>query len=176
MGFLRSIKNLQKQAKKISVTPGAISVQLDPEELAWINSHPAEWKAMYKKTEDDEMSRVYGPDWREHKAIERLHFSLHNLIEREWFKYKKGEPGARESLIAACQRQIALGPRFARAWREQNKAIGDHRFDDGWLPHHIGFHKLISLMWREENFAEAFRLADLASAQGWGGDLLQEGL
>ncbi len=161
MGFLAALKKLGVHWDPSN----PLSVELPQEYVDWIDSHPDEWKAMQKKYHDEAMLGIYGPNWRKHKAVERLHFFLHDLIEREW--YKKGDPGARESLILACQRQIDLAPRFAQAWREENKAIGDHRFDDETLPGHAGFSRLISLMWKEENFAEAIRLAELASAQGW---------
>jgi len=89
-----------------------------------------------------------------------LHFSCQGMIE-DAGRQLRGNPGALESIAAACKKQIELAPLAAQVFRREYP--GDP------LPRHVGFQELVDIHERQGNYQEAVRVAKEASAQGWAG-------
>lgn len=89
-----------------------------------------------------------------------LHFIYLTMIKAN-YRSRELALGARDAAVAACEKQIALGPRAAAAFIERY---------GGKCPMHTGFQQLAIIREKQQNFDEVIRLCDLAEKQGWTGD------
>jgi len=89
------------------------------------------------------------------------HFTYQTMIETS-YKDRDADAGALDMAITACEEQIALAPRAARAFRSE--------YGDGSLPAHRGFEQLAIIREKQGDYAEAIRLSRLALEQEWAGD------
>lgn len=90
-----------------------------------------------------------------------LHFAIQGLIEATYAD-RNTDPEALDAAIAACERQIALAPRAAQAFRRA--------FPKTPLPAHVGFRQLAIIREKQRQFDEAIALCRQAKQQGWTGD------
>jgi tetratricopeptide (TPR) repeat protein len=74
----------------------------------------------------------------------------------------RGVPGHLEKAIEACNQQIALGERAAKAFRREYEASP--------LPSHKGYLQLAIILEKQGKFLEAIELCRKAEEQGWAGD------
>ncbi|MBI4491922.1 MAG: hypothetical protein HY690_03915 [Chloroflexi bacterium] len=94
-----------------------------------------------------------------------LHFVYGSQVPA-YYRLRKTDPAMLDAAIVACEKQIALGPRAARAFRRWYRSMGT---DDG-LPEHTGFEQLAIIRERQGDYVEAIRLCKEAKRQGWGGN------
>jgi hypothetical protein len=112
------------------------------------------------------IAATWPEDWRtyarrvERQSRERSAKVL-DLI-RAAYAERDTDPEALCAAVAACERQIALGPRAARAFRRGSP--------DQPLPSHTGFKQLAIIREKQGDFAGAIELSRQAMQQGWGGD------
>ena len=92
-----------------------------------------------------------------------------------YYAERETQPGAFEAAVAACERQIAIGPQAWAAfvaWDEENTrkliAFDSVHRDSAFLASgHRGFQQLAIIREKQGEFAEALRLCREASRQGW---------
>lgn len=89
------------------------------------------------------------------------HFSYQGMIQT-YYPDRDRDPRALPKTIRACEKQIALAPKAAKAFKEQYRGA--------LLPHHVGFTQLAILREKEGAYAEAMQLSRVAMKQGWAGD------
>lgn len=90
-----------------------------------------------------------------------LHFLYATVIQLR-YRWRHDDPAAMTDTIEACERQIAIAPRAATAFRRRDSS--------GHLPAHFGYKKLAVIRTKQGDFEGAIRLCEKALAQGWGGD------
>ncbi len=78
------------------------------------------------------------------------------------YRHRNADPTVLNEGIAACEKQIALAPMAAVAFKEW---LPNHP-----LPAHTGFYQLTVIRDKQGNYEEAIRLSRLALEQGWAGD------
>jgi hypothetical protein len=93
--------------------------------------------------------------------IEHVHFFWQVLIEL-FYSMRQESDTAIQIVKEACLEQIRIAPQSARFFK---KEYPKHE-----LPGHMGFHRLIQMEYKNANFVEAIRLAEIAFGQGWRGD------
>lgn len=71
-------------------------------------------------------------------------------------------PGYLEKAIEACNQQIALGAKAAKAFQKEYK--------DSSLPGHKGYQQLAIILEKQGRFDETIELCRTAESQGWAGD------
>jgi tetratricopeptide (TPR) repeat protein len=74
----------------------------------------------------------------------------------------RATPGYLEKAIDACNQQIALGAKAAKAFQNGDK--------DSSLPGHKGYQQLAIILEKQGRFDEAIELCRNAESQGWAGD------
>ncbi len=89
------------------------------------------------------------------------HFTLQQLIEVNYAD-RNNDPTAFDTAIRACERQIDLAPKAAKAFRSA--------YPNSPLPSHVGYTQLAIVREKQGNYAEAIRLSRQAHAQGWAGN------
>ena len=94
------------------------------------------------------------------EVLER-HITYHRMI-LVYYRDRTRNPDALPLAIEACQRQIALGPEAAVAFRREYSYQA--------LPEHTGFKQLAIIREKARDYAEAVRLSHEAIRQGWAGD------
>jgi hypothetical protein len=103
-----------------------------------------------------------------------LHFAYSEAI-KFWYSRRDADPEALPAAIAACEQQIALGPRVARAFRQDAidsagklSGFAGERVEPVFASmSHRGFQQLAIIREKQGDFAEALRLAIEAQTQGW---------
>jgi len=90
-----------------------------------------------------------------------LHFVYAGMI-KTFYVDRDNDPEALDLAIAACEKQIALGPEAAEAWTRESPEEP--------LPGHTGYTQLAIIREKHKNFADAISLSRLAMKQGWAGD------
>lgn len=119
----------------------------------------------FKKTEDRSIAkRILAKAesiGRHGSDVLDLHFVYQTMIQSA-YRARDVEPGAIEEAITACEKQIALAPKAARAFKKE--------FPSSPLPAHVGYTQLAIIRENQKNYAEAIRLAKQADRQGWNGD------
>jgi tetratricopeptide (TPR) repeat protein len=90
-----------------------------------------------------------------------LHFTYSTLIEA-WYRDRDSLPNALDEAIKACQGQIAIAPKAARAFKKE--------YPESPLPSHVGFTQLTIIYDKQGRHAEAIQVAQQAKQQGWVGD------
>jgi hypothetical protein len=95
------------------------------------------------------------------KDVLGLHFTCQALIE-VWYRDRDTLPNALEETIKACQMQISIAPKAAKAFKKE--------YPESPLPGHEGFSLLTLIYEKQGNYAEAIRVAQQASKQGWMGN------
>jgi hypothetical protein len=90
-----------------------------------------------------------------------LHFVYAGMI-KTYYADRDNDPEAVDLAIAACEKQIALGPEAAKAWKRE--------YPREPLPAHTGYTQLAIIREKQKNFADAISLSRLAMKQGWAGD------
>ena len=90
-----------------------------------------------------------------------LHYCYMTRIQLH-YRHRNANPKALDEAIAACEKQIALAPKSALAFKK-------------WLPNeplvaHTGFYQLAVIRDKQGNYEEAIRISRLAMEQGWAGD------
>ena len=89
-----------------------------------------------------------------------LHFTYLGMI-KTFYRVRDTDPAALDAAISACEKQIALAPDAAKAWRSEYS----------WgLPAHTGFTQLAIIREKQKDYDEAIRLSKEAMSQGWFGD------
>ena len=78
------------------------------------------------------------------------------------YKNHKMYPGALDKAIEFCEKQIALAPKAAEAFRRE--------LSGGALPKHPGFEQLAVILEKQGRLDEAIALCKEAKRQGWGSD------
>lgn len=89
------------------------------------------------------------------------HFYLQNCIE-VFYRGRSETPSRLPDAIRACERQIAMAPAAAKAFR------GEYP-DDESLPEHVGYKQLCTILAGEQTL-RAIELARQALDAGWAGD------
>lgn len=89
-----------------------------------------------------------------------IHFLYQSMIQT-YYRHR-AQPEYLESAVAACKKQIALGPTAARAFKREPY------FKE--LPRHVGFEQLAIIREKQGDYADAIRLSQAAKKQGWNGD------
>lgn len=87
------------------------------------------------------------------------HFVYGQMI-KVYYAERETQSGAFDAAVAACERQIAIGP---QAWA----AFGAVDAFAGVALSHRGFHQLAIIREKQGDFTEALRLCREASRQGW---------
>lgn len=95
------------------------------------------------------------------KRVVSLHFAYQGLIE-SWYPDRDKLPHALDEAILACQAQIKLGPKVAKAMKKE--------FPDRPLPRHIGFQQLTIIYDKKGQHQDAIKVSEEAKKQGWNGD------
>jgi hypothetical protein len=88
-------------------------------------------------------------------------YFLEQSIIRAYYPDRR-DPVAFAQVVVAAERQIALAPRAAAAFRRLNP--------DAALPEHLGYRQLAIAREKQGRLDEAMRLSRQALAQGWAGD------
>jgi tetratricopeptide (TPR) repeat protein len=89
-----------------------------------------------------------------------LHYT-YSWMGKIYFGVRHAVPAALEMAIEACEKEIALAPKAARALRRTPKQP---------LPSHGGYRHLALIREEQGDYAEAIRLYKAAKKQGWSGD------
>ena len=95
-------------------------------------------------------------------ASTRDRFWLYATEIRAYYPDRATDPVAFATAIAACERQIALAPRAASAFRQRGPRAP--------LPEHLGYKQLAIIRAKQGRDDDAIALARQALAQGWAGD------
>ncbi len=90
-----------------------------------------------------------------------LHFTYSEMIPI-YYRDRNTDPSAFEAAVAACEKQIELGPQAAAAFRAEYPSAD--------LPSHRGFTQLAIIREKDRNYPEAIRLANNALDQLWAGN------
>ncbi len=91
-----------------------------------------------------------------------LHFTYSEMIPI-YYRDRDGDSAAVDAAIATCEKQVALAPEAAQAFKVEYPT-------DSELPGHRGFNQLAIIREKERNYPEVIRLASEAMAQGWAGN------
>ena len=103
------------------------------------------------------------------------HFIYSHMIE-VYYAERETQPGAFEAAVAACERQIAIGPQawaaFVAEPGERARRVGEltgleYEAPIFLAPSHRGFVQLAIIREKQGDFTEALRLCGEASSQGW---------
>ncbi len=89
------------------------------------------------------------------------HFTYQGMIET-YYPDRDHDPRALLNAIQACDKQISLAPKAAKAFKQQ--------YRNRPLPHHVGFTQLAIVREKERAYTEAIHLSREALKQGWAGD------
>ena len=89
-----------------------------------------------------------------------LHF-LHAQRVKTFYRWRESVEGALDEAIMACERQIALGPRAAGAWRSEYPG------ED--LPAHTGYEQLRVILEKQGRYKDAIESCQEAMREGWAG-------
>ena len=90
-----------------------------------------------------------------------LHFVYAGMV-KTFYADRDTELGALDFAIAACEKQIALAPEAAKAWKSE--------YPKEPLPAHTGYTQLAIIREKQKNLREAISLSRLATEQGWAGE------
>jgi hypothetical protein len=82
--------------------------------------------------------------------------------EVDIFYKDRDDPAMMNAAIAACQRQISLGPEAAEAFLAE--------YPGSSLPSHRGFEQLAIIRDKQGDYQDAIALSEQARNQGWSGD------
>jgi len=97
---------------------------------------------------------------------------MHFLYQAEiqiFYRQRDRDPEAFNEAVEACQKQIGLAPKSARAFKEA--VIGEeHGKGESALPGHVGYRQLAIIREKQKDYIEAIRLSKQAKKQGWNGD------
>ncbi len=88
------------------------------------------------------------------------HFVCQGLIQ-SYYKDRDKDPAAFDKAIAACEKQIAMAPEAALAFKQDG-------LDP--LPSHVGFKQLAIIREKQGDYVQVIRLSRTALEQGWAGD------
>lgn len=94
-------------------------------------------------------------------SILDAHFLYLQMI-RTYYKDRDDVSGALDKTIQECEKQIAIGPQAARAFRAETWSHGPLE--------HTGYKQLTIIRDKQGDYAAAIRLCEEAKAQGWAGD------
>jgi hypothetical protein len=89
------------------------------------------------------------------------HFFLQNCIE-VYYRGRSETPSRLPDAIRSCERQIAMAPEAAKAFRDE------YPYDDS-LPEHVGYKQLCIILAGEQT-TRSIELARQALDAGWAGD------
>lgn len=89
------------------------------------------------------------------------HFSYQAMIQT-YYADRDADPTALKTALDACEKQIALAPRAAKAF--------ERKWPNAPLPAHLGFSQLAIVREKQRHYAEAMELSNEALRQGWNGD------
>lgn len=89
------------------------------------------------------------------------HFLYHQMI-KTYYKGRDTVPGSLDKALAACEKQIAIAPQAATAFRREDP--------DQSLPAHTGYEQLAIIRDKQGEYAEAIRLCKEAERRKWAGD------
>ncbi len=92
------------------------------------------------------------------------HFLYLGMIKIH-YKQRDNIPGALEEAIQACEKQIAIAPQAARAFREEYRNSQQPN-----IPEHTGYKQLAIIRDKQSDYEAAIQLCEEAKAQGWAGD------
>jgi hypothetical protein len=92
----------------------------------------------------------------EEGAVLDRHFVYSQMV-KVYYAERETRQGAFEAAVAACERQIAIGPQVLVAMRRKDYPPVAHR----------GFKQLAIIREKQGDFTEALRLSREASSQGW---------
>lgn len=87
------------------------------------------------------------------------HFLFQKMIE-VYYKDRSG-PTQLQAAIAACEHQISIAPKVAKAFRIKYKDLP--------LPSHKGYEQLVIILEKSAHIQEAIDLCRKAKLQGWSG-------
>ena len=90
-----------------------------------------------------------------------LHFLYQGMIQSA-YKARDTEPGALDTAIEACEKQIAIAPKAAKQFKRE--------YPESTLPAHVGYTQLAIIREKQKDYLEAIRLASQAKKQGWNDD------
>jgi tetratricopeptide (TPR) repeat protein len=94
-------------------------------------------------------------------SILDAHFMYLGMI-RTHYKDRDNIPGALEKAIQACEKQIAIAPQAARAFKVEPGFTN--------IPGHTGYQQLAIIRDKQGDYVAAIQLCEEAKAQGWAGD------
>ncbi len=89
------------------------------------------------------------------------HFTYQCMVQ-VYYKDRDTDDAALPAAIAACEKQIAVAPKAAKAFKRESPKSP--------LPAHVGYTQLAIIREKEGDLAEAIRLSKQAMKQGWDGD------
>lgn len=99
---------------------------------------------------------------------------VYGQMVKDCYAEREAQPGAFEAAIAACERQIAIGPQAWAAFvaeseeRDRKHAEWTGEYESSFVaPSHRGFVQLATIREKQGDFTEALRLCRDASSQGW---------
>lgn len=102
-----------------------------------------------------------------------IHFTYQGLIQ-SFYKDREANPTALETAIQVCVAQIAIAPQVAKAFKREHEKLQKRTINSDrrhfHLPRHVGFEQLAIIREKQQDYAEAIRLSEMAMKQGWGGD------
>jgi hypothetical protein len=116
-------------------------------------------------------------------VVVEVHFFYATIIDIAYAQREK-VPGAMETAIRFCEKQIDIAPSVMHTMMLRHEAaehrlkgyyatmgmLGDWRPSPFTPPSHPGFKQLCIIREKERSYDEAIRLARLAQQQGWNGD------
>ncbi|MFA5299351.1 MAG: hypothetical protein WC389_14270 [Lutibacter sp.] len=86
------------------------------------------------------------------------HFLYHQII-KTYYPERNSKPNALEKAIEACQKQIALAPLVAKAFRK--------KWNGEPLPSHTGYNQLAIILKKQHKLQESEVLSEEAEKAGW---------
>ena len=122
-----------------------------------------ELATLFRATEDRKVVRLLFGKAEEIAASDPLdlHYTYTQMI-RFYYRDREEDAATLDAAIAACEKQIALAPRAAAAFRAT--------FPGEPLVGHPGFEQLAIIREKQGHYAEAIALCRQALGQGWAGD------
>lgn len=89
------------------------------------------------------------------------HFAYGRMV-KNFYRAREIDDSALQCAIWACEKQIAIAPEAAEAFRKGNYPES--------LPWHTGYDQLAIILEKQKNYAAVIQLCSQAKEQGWGGN------
>lgn len=90
-----------------------------------------------------------------------LHFSYQGIIQ-SFYRQRNTLPEALNKTIYYCQKQIDIAISVAGSMKKE--------FPSSPLPRHVGYERLVIILYKKRNYERAIQLSKKAKLEGWAGD------